>query len=98
MGTKLDFPGGGYVIVNDPDEVPGMIQTIHKFNQNSLQFHRQLMGMDVKAYRMAGLIERSVLSLSLTMNMSMAGIGDVKALTKVIKYFWAIRQMAVSSL
>lgn len=51
MGTKLDFPGGGYVIVNNPDEVPRMMQTIYKFNQESIQFHRQLIEMGVKAYR-----------------------------------------------
>lgn len=51
MGTKLDFPGGGYVIVNDPDEVPGMIKTIQDFNRNSEQFHNRLMEAGVKAYR-----------------------------------------------
>lgn len=51
MGTKLDFPGGGYIIVNDPDEVPGMIKTIQDFNRNSEQFHNRLMEAGVKAYR-----------------------------------------------
>ena len=51
MGTKLDFPGGGHIIVNDPDEVPGMIRTIRDFNQRSDNFHHQLIEMGVKAYR-----------------------------------------------
>ena len=51
MGTKLDFPGGGYIIVNDPAEVPGMIKFIHDINQRNAEFHHQLMEMGVKAYR-----------------------------------------------
>lgn len=51
MGTKLDFPGGGYIIVNDPAEVPGMIKFIHDINQRDAKFHHQLMEMGVKAYR-----------------------------------------------
>lgn len=51
MGTKLDFPGGGYIIVNDPAEVPGMIKFIHDINQRDDQFHHKLIGMGVKAYR-----------------------------------------------
>ena len=51
MSTKLDFPGGGCIIVNDPDEVPGMIRTIRNFNQKSDNFHLQLMEVGVKAYR-----------------------------------------------
>lgn len=51
MGTKLDFPGGGHIIVNDPAEVPGMIRTIRDFNQRSDNFHHQLIEMGVKAYR-----------------------------------------------
>lgn len=51
MGTKLDFPGGGYVIVNDPALLPDMIQFIRDTNQRDDQFHHQLMEMGVKAYR-----------------------------------------------
>lgn len=51
MGTKLDFPGGGYVIVNDPALVPDMIQFIRETNQRDAQFHQKLMEMGVKAYR-----------------------------------------------
>lgn len=51
MGTKLDFPGGGYIIVNNPNEVPGMIKTIQDFKHKSEQFHHRLMEMGVKAYR-----------------------------------------------
>lgn len=51
MGTKLDFPGGGYIIVNDPAEVPGMIKFIHDINQRDAEFHHQLMEMGIKAYR-----------------------------------------------
>lgn len=51
MGTKLDFPGGGCIIVNDLAEVPGMIQTIRDFNQRSNNFHSQLIELGVKAYR-----------------------------------------------
>lgn len=51
MGTKLDFPGGGHIIVNDPNEVPGMIKSIQDFKHKSEQFHHLLMKMGVKAYR-----------------------------------------------
>lgn len=51
MGTKLDFPGGGCVIVNNPALLPDMIQFIRDTNQRDDQFHHKLIGMGVKAYR-----------------------------------------------
>ena len=51
MGTKLDFPGGGHIIVNNPAMLPGVALSILDFNQRSNQFHCQLMEFGVKAYR-----------------------------------------------
>lgn len=51
MGTKLDFPGGGHIIVNNPAMLPGITQSILDFNRESDQFHSQLMELGVKAYR-----------------------------------------------
>lgn len=51
MSTKLDFPGGGHIIVNNPAMLPGITQSILDFNQESDQFHSQLMEFGVKAYR-----------------------------------------------
>ena len=51
MGTKLDFPGGGHIIVNNPAMLPGVALSILDFNQRSDQFHSQLMELGVKAYR-----------------------------------------------
>lgn len=51
MGTKLDFPGGGHIIVNNPAMVAGVANTILNFELMSDRFHCQLMEMGVKAYR-----------------------------------------------
>lgn len=51
MGTKLDFPGGGHIIVNNPAMLPGVALSILDFNQKSDKFHSQLMELGVKAYR-----------------------------------------------
>lgn len=51
MGTKIDFPGGGHIIVNDPNEVPSMIRSLQNFYNKSELFHCQLMARGVKAYR-----------------------------------------------
>lgn len=51
MGTKIDCPGGGYVIVNNPSLLEPTVQSIRNFNERSVVFHNQLMSMGVKAYR-----------------------------------------------
>lgn len=45
MGTKLDLPGGGHVIVNNPAMLAGVAHAILNFGQKSDRFHCQLMEM-----------------------------------------------------
>lgn len=51
MGTKLDIPEGGYVIVNNPARLAEVAHTILNFELMSDRFHCQLIEMGVKAYR-----------------------------------------------